>query len=208
MSILRRKSLWYLAIPLALLALALTFTPVRQASAVPPPPNFALQQTIDTPSFANGLAVDADDNIRVTLTVADELRVFDENGILLSTFVVPPSTFSNGQVLDAQPRGIAIDAFGNSVLSEGSSFVIATRSATGTLISSFEVGTANNIGVEVDADGNYLLSQSGGGNNGGIGRYTSAGVLIDVIGFTDPANASTTRSGSGNLNRGISGIAA
>ena len=81
------------------------------------------------------------------------------------------------------PRGLALDAFGNTVLIEdGGGFTIQTRDSTGTVLLSFFDGSANSLSVAVEENGNYLLGQSAGGNFGKVQRRSPTGTIIQTIG--------------------------
>ena len=157
-------------------------TPGPTPTATPPPtPALStLVQTIDGTqgggiAFLNtvDVAVDAGDNIRVIetdiVTFDGRLRSFDKEGDPIS-----PTT-----VLD-QPKSVAIDATGRSVVVEGFTFTIATRDPDGTLVSSFPT-TANSLSVDVGQDGNYLVGQS----PAGVRQFSPAGVLLQTFGASD-----------------------
>ena len=154
--------------------------PTPTATPPPTPAPLTLVQTIDGTqgggiAFLNtvDVAVDAGDNIRVIetdiVTFDGRLRSFDKEGDPIS-----PTT-----VLD-QPKSVAIDATGRSVVVEGFTFTIATRDPDGTLVSSFPT-TANSLSVDVGQDGNYLVGQS----PAGVRQFSPAGVLLQTFGASD-----------------------
>ena len=181
----RHKLLLTLIVMAALLlALVVSFAPVRKASADSPPP-FLLEQTIGGLNLAYNLAVAANDDIRVidrdpfdpNVGITGELKAFDKDGAPLPT---------NTALIE--PGGIAISTTGNSVLSE--LFTITVRQPDGTFISSFVIDQ-NSFGLAINADGNYLVAQSDGGNSGRLAVYSPAGVLLDSYGDSDPLDSNT-----------------
>jgi sugar lactone lactonase YvrE len=138
-----------------------------------------LVRTITGFNYAAGVAVDADDNIRVieqnaAVTGVGKLKKFDPNGVLLSSVgsLTAPSAVDT-------PRGIAINASGDTVVIEdGGGFTIVTRDGvTGNSNSSFNDFAQNSSSLDVDASGNYVIAQSGR-----IGVYTPAGTLVTTFG--------------------------
>jgi len=120
------------------------------------------------------VAVDAGNNIRVIetdiVTFDGRLRSFDTNGDPISPTVT----------LD-QPKSVAIDSSGKSVVVEGFTFTIATRNLDGALDSSFPT-TGNSLSVAVGQDGNYLLGQS----PVRVRQFSPpAGTLLQTIGASD-----------------------
>jgi len=157
-----------LAFGLLVLALMVYGSNGHTAEAAP----FELVQTITGFSHANGVAVDANDNIWVIDQTASLLLSYDSNGNQLSAVSMPDTL-----------RGIAIDADGNSVIVEdGGGFTITTRDPAGNVIEQFVDQTQNSSYLAVDADGNYVIGQSPGGNPGRLGVYTPDGTLLGTLG--------------------------
>ena len=162
----KHKLLLMLTVTAAMvLALVLSFAPGRNASAA----DFVLLDTItggDDPFFfVQGVAVDADDNIRVVDSLAGTLRSFDKDGLQLSSTTLE------------SPQAIAIDGSGNSVVAEnlaesGGQFRIATCNADGSSCSSFTVDRSS-PGVAINAAGDYIVIQSDGGG-GRLAVYSPA----------------------------------
>ena len=156
-------------------------TPTATPPPTPTPAPLTLVQTIDGTqgggiAFLNvvDVAVDAGNNIRVIetdiVTFDGRLRSFDTNGDPISPTVT----------LD-QPKSVAIDSSGKSVVVEGFTFTIATRNLDGALDSSFPT-TGNSLSVAVGQDGNYLVGQS----PVRVRQFSPlAGTLLQTIGASD-----------------------